>query len=136
MKRQVVWQGDYLQAVLLDGYECVERCNCTGIVGIVPVKSDGTVVLIEQFRLPVNSRVIEFPAGLVGDIPGEEDESLAIAAGRELLEETGYQAGKLEFIFDGVASAGMSNEHLTYFLATDLEKTGQVCPGTPIAYVY
>ena len=53
-------------------------------VGIVAVTSDGRLLLVEQFRIPVGKNVIELPAGLVGDLPGQEEESLKLAAQREL----------------------------------------------------
>jgi NAD+ synthase (glutamine-hydrolysing) len=49
----------------------------------------------------VGQRVIEMPAGLVGDEPGQEEESFESAARRELLEETGYEAASLEPLFAG-----------------------------------
>ncbi len=45
------------------------------------------------------------------------------AARRELLEETGYEAGRMERLFEGVSSAGLSDEKMTFFRATDLRKT-------------
>jgi ADP-ribose pyrophosphatase len=66
--------------------------------------------------------VIELPAGLVGDIAGEEDERLETAAGRELLEETGYRASRLELLTSGPPSAGMASEIVAFFLASGLVK--------------
>ena len=83
------------------------------------------MILIEQFRAPVNKRVIEIPAGLAGDIAGSEDEGLEIAAQRELMEETGYEARKLTRLLDGAVSAGMTSEVVTLFLAEGLQKTGK-----------
>ena len=122
--RTVVWEGNYIQAVVRGRWEFVERKNITGIVGMIPVTDDGRLVLVEQYRPAVDSRVVELPAGLVGDLAGEEDEPLAAAAQRELIEETGYRAGTLERIFHGAASAGMSAEQITFFLAQSLEKVG------------
>jgi ADP-ribose pyrophosphatase len=79
-------------------------------------------VLVEQYRPPLERRVVEIPAGLVGDEPGRENESLLDAANRELQEETGYHASKIELLATGPSSAGMSNELITLCLATGLEK--------------
>ncbi len=64
-------------------------------------------------------------AGLVGDIAGQEDESLEVAVQRELQEETGYVAGRLQRLCKGPAAPGMCAERLTLFLATDLKKVGE-----------
>jgi len=122
--KRIVWQGKYLQAVLRDGYECIERCNIKGIVGIIAVTDDRRLILVEQFRPPVQARVIELPAGLAGDTAQFKDETLETAARRELLEETGYQAGQMVQVAHGAASAGLSDEMITLMLATGLIKVG------------
>ena len=90
-QREVIAATRHLQLVRRGGWEYVERPNVTGIVVIVPVTRDGELVLIEQYRVPVDRPVIELPAGLAGDVPGTEGERLEAAARRELLEETGYR---------------------------------------------
>lgn len=119
---QSVWEGRFLEVVVRDGWEYVARRGITGIVCIVAVTDDRKLVLIEQHRIPVSARVIEMPAGLVGDEAGHEDEAEEVAARRELLEETGYEAARLERLFDGVVSAGLSDERLSFFLATGCRK--------------
>jgi len=112
--------------ILRDTWEYVQRKNTKGVVGIIPVKDDGKLVLIQQYRPAVDKQVIELPAGLAGDVPGQEDEDMEIAARRELLEETGYEAQKMEYVFQGVPSSGLSNEHVIFYRATGLKK---VAPG-------
>ncbi|EKD26525.1 MAG: NUDIX hydrolase [uncultured bacterium] len=121
---EILKDGQYLRLLKKGRWEFVERKGITGIVVIIAITHDNKIILTEQFRPPVNRNVIELPAGLVGDIPGEEHESLETAAKRELLEETGYKAGKLTQIFQGPPSAGLSKEIVTFFLATDLVKDG------------
>ena len=121
---RTVWQGGYLRVLKRGHWEYVQRTNVTGIVCIVAITDDGKLVLVEQFRPPVAARVVELPAGLVGDVPGEEDEALETAARRELLEETGYKAATMELLFEGAPSAGLSDEQITFFLATGLRKVG------------
>jgi len=123
---RVVWEGKHLKVRLRGHWEYVERRGVTGIVCIVAVTDDEKLLLVEQHRPPVDARVVELPAGLVGDVPGEAHEPLEAAARRELLEETGYEAGHLEVLFEGPPSAGLSDEHITFFLATGLRK---VAPG-------
>jgi ADP-ribose pyrophosphatase len=102
----------------------VQRKNITGIVGIVAVTDEGKLILVEQYRTPVDKRVIEIPAGLVGDTPGMENEALAEAANRELEEETGYRAQRIEPLAVGTASAGMSDEVITLLRASGLSRVG------------
>lgn len=112
----------HLELVSRGGWSYVQRPNATGVVTVVPRTSDGKIILVEQFRPPVQAPVIEFPAGLAGDVAGHENESLESAAHRELLEETGYRAGDLTLLFSGPSSAGLTDELITFFLATDLEQ--------------
>jgi len=89
----------------------------------LPILNDDTVILIEQFRIPTQSKVIEIPAGLVGDESEFADESLAETAKRELIEETGY-TGTLTHLIGSPTSAGMTPEITHLFAATELEKVG------------
>lgn len=124
-KPKVVYDGKFVRMVSRDGWEYASRKNLSGIVGIIAITDDDELLLIEQFRPPVNTTVIEIPAGLAGDIAGSESESLAIAAKRELLEETGYTAKRMKQVAVGVPSPGICDEVLTLFLATGLKKTGE-----------
>ncbi len=119
---QIAWQGNFLQVVLREHYECVERRGIEGIVGIIAVTDDRKLILVEQYRPPVQARVIELPAGLAGDNAAARGETLEAAARRELLEETGYQAREVVPVAHGAASAGLSNELITLMLATGLTK--------------
>lgn len=122
MGDKYLYEGRFIHLKQRDGWEYAERPNITGIVLVVPLTSTGELVLNEQYRLPVQQAVIELPAGLVGDTPGEADESLEDAARRELLEETGYAADRLEYLCAGPPSAGITNEILTLYLARDVER--------------
>ena len=103
---EILFPGKHLRLLRKDTWEYIERKNISGIVGILPITEEGNLVLIQQFRHPLGKDVIELPAGLVGDIPSEADETLETAAIRELLEETGYQAQAMEFITAGPPSPG------------------------------
>jgi len=76
--------------------------------------------LVEQFRIPLQKRVIEIPAGIVGDEEEYRGESLAETAGRELLEETGYRAGRVEMLIETPTSAGLTSEMMHLFQAKEL----------------
>ena len=106
-----------------DHWEYAFRTNASGVAVLVPVTDAGELVLVEQYRIPVKSRVIELPAGLAGDT-GDRDEELKTAAQRELLEETGYRAGFLEELLTCPSTPGMSDEIVTIFYASDLERVG------------
>lgn len=126
--KKTLWKGKYLRTVRityegrkgdLRQWEAVERVNCNGIAAIVPITDDGHVILIRQFRPPVNGYVIELPAGL-----NDMNETLEAVASRELLEETGYEAKKLIPFARGPLSGGLSGEILTVYLATGVEFRG------------
>ncbi len=101
-------------------WEALERVGICGIVVVVAVTPSGSVVLERQFRPPMGRDVIELPAGLVD--PGE---SMEVAAKRELIEETGWSAGKIEFLAEGPISTGASTETLRAYLCTGLEHIGK-----------
>ena len=90
-----------------------------GAVGIVPVLFDDgvpTVVFVRQYRGPLDRYVLEVPAGM-RDVP---DEPLELTASRELAEEVGLVAGRLDYLTEFYPSAGMTDSVLHLYLATDL----------------
>lgn len=117
------FEGRYLSLLERDGWEFTSRSNASSVVVLVAVTSAQEIVLVEQYRKPVEARVIELPAGLVGDL-GDPDESMLDAAARELEEETGYAASQLELLMVCPSSAGMSDEVVAFVLATGLTRVG------------
>ncbi len=124
-KKMIIHQGRFIRFIQAAEWEYVERSNCTGIVIIVPITDDHKVVFVEQFRPPVNKKVIEFPAGLVNDRGEKKKESILTAAKRELIEETGYQAKKVVKLLEGPVSSGLTSDQVTMVMATGLKKIGQ-----------
>jgi ADP-ribose pyrophosphatase len=122
---RVIAKGRYLTFVDDGGWEYVTRPGVTGVVVIVAVTEDRKLVLVEQYRPPVGKRVIELPAGLVGDIEGQRDESMATAALRELEEETGYRAREMVLMSEGPIAVGVSDEILSFFQARGLTRVGE-----------
>lgn len=123
--RTTVYTGRFLALVKEGHWEYAHRPNATGAAIIVAVTEERKLLLVEQYRIPVHTRTIELPAGIVGDEPGSADEAHADAARRELVEETGYEAGHLEVLTHGPASSGLASETVTLFLATNLRRVGK-----------
>jgi ADP-ribose pyrophosphatase len=88
-------------------------------VAIIPLKDSGSVVLVRQFRAPINSWILEVPAGRV-----EPQENPEEAAHRELVEEIGYKAAKLTKLASICMSPGYSDEVLHIYLAEGLKYVG------------
>lgn len=119
---ETLHEGDYLRLQRFHHWEFVERVNARGAVVIVAVTPNDELLVVEQPRPALRGPVLELPAGLVGDIAGEEDEALAVAAARELEEETGWRPARLEYMTGGPPSAGLSGETLWFYRAYDLER--------------
>lgn len=127
---ETLFETRWLGLYRIGHWDFVRRPNADSAVGILAITPENKVILIEQFRIPVQARVLEIPAGLVGDEVEHRGEDLAETARRELLEETGYHAGNIRPLLSSPTSAGMTSETTHLFLATDLEKTG---PGGGVA---
>jgi ADP-ribose pyrophosphatase len=119
-----LYAGRHVSLVARGAWEFASRQSRKPAVGVVAMTADNRVVLVEQYRPPVEHTVIELPAGLAGDVPGAENESLVEAAQRELLEETGYVAGQWTELGRGYSSPGLTDESIALYLAEDLRKTG------------
>jgi ADP-ribose pyrophosphatase len=86
------------------------------VVAIVPVQDDGTVLLVRQYRGPIDRYLHEIPAGLC-DVEGEDPEA---TARRELIEEVGREADELELVASYYPAAGFSDQFVRLYLATGL----------------
>lgn len=118
---ETLWQGKYL-AVRREGtWEYVSRARGIRAAVIFAVEN-GHVILVEQYRVPLGRRCLELPAGLVGD--ESEGEDVAVAAMRELEEETGYRAERMVALGDFYSSPGMASEGFTLLRAEGLTLIG------------
>ena len=122
-KETIHYSGRYLGLKERDHWEYAFRTNASGVVVLVPVTDAGELVLVEQYRIPVRSRVMELPAGLVGD-NDDSEEDFKTAAHRELIEETGYRATLLEELLTSPSTPGMADEIITIFFASGLVRVG------------
>lgn len=116
-----MWEGKFLRAIRRGRWEYASRTNeVRGVVIFAEV--DGKVLLIEQERVPIGRKCMELPAGLVGD----EDRAATIegTAIKELEEETGYTAERIERLGDFYSSPGMVAEGFTLVRAHGVRRTG------------
>lgn len=82
---------------------------------VIPVKDNGKIILVKQFRYPLQSWLIEFPAGKL-----DENEDPLICATRELEEETGFKASRFEKLGKILTAPGYSTEILHIYKASEL----------------
>lgn len=116
----LLFNGRWLRLMSRGGWEYAERTNPRGAAIIVAVTPAAEVLFVEQYRVPIQSLTIEFPAGLIGDQAHFAEEEVRDSARRELLEETGWEAGWLTPIMGGPSSAGMSTEIMHFWRAGSL----------------
>lgn len=122
---EIVWQGKYITAHKKGRWEYVSRPRGIRAAVILAVDEHDHVLLVEQYRVPLGRRCIELPAGLVGDDDGAGGEEPLTAAMRELEEETGYRAERMEIIGEFYSSPGMVSESFTLVRAHGLVKVGE-----------
>jgi ADP-ribose pyrophosphatase len=118
---EVMWAGKFVRAVRRGKWEYASRTgNITAVV--ILAEHEGKVILIDQPRVPLGERCLELPAGLVGDTdPNATVEDTAI---KELEEETGFTADRIERLGEFYASPGMLSEGFTLVRAHGVRKIG------------
>jgi len=120
--KHTLHRGEFLALIREGHWEYAHRVKATGSAIIVAVTDDRKLLLVEQYRVPLHARTIEMPAGIIGDEPAYGDEDHHEAARRELLEETGFEADRVEPIMTGAAAGGLSSEVVTLFFASGLKR--------------
>jgi ADP-ribose pyrophosphatase len=133
-QEKVVWQGRFITTKVRGNWEYVGRSRGIRAAVILAVDADGHVILVEQFRVPLGRNCVELPAGLIGDEDHLADEGDEAAAARELEEETGYRAGRMENLGEFWSSPGMVSESYTLMRAHEIIKVsdGGGVPGENI----
>lgn len=115
-------EGKYVRLVRRGQWEYAGRVRGIGAV-VVIAEHEGKVILVEQPRVPLDCRCIELPAGLVGDT--DPDAGVEATAIRELEEETGFTAERVEVLGDFYASPGMVSESFTLVRAHGVRRVGE-----------
>jgi ADP-ribose pyrophosphatase len=122
---EVLFNGQWLRLMRRGRWEYAERTNQGGASAvIVAVTDDDHVVFVEQYRVPIERRTIEMPAGLIGDSVATAGEDVLASAARELEEETGFRAARVVPVMQGPSSAGMSSETMHFVRAFGLTRVG------------
>jgi len=119
---EVMWEGKFVRALRRGKWEYASRARDIGAV-VILAEHEGKTILVEQPRVAPDCRCIELPAGLVGDLdPDATVESTAI---RELEEETGFTADRVERLGEFYSSPGMLSEGFTLVRAHGVRKVGE-----------
>ena len=105
-----------------EGWEdCQKRiCSSSGAVVILPILDEKHIVMIRNQRFAVNAELWELPAGTL-----EPNEAPDATAARELIEETGYEAARVEKLIDFFTTPGICNEIMYAYVAHNLKHVGQ-----------
>ena len=126
LEHREVYQGKivnlHVDTVRLDSGRSVVRevVRHPGGVVALPVLDDGRLLLIRQFRYPLQKFILEFPAGKL-----DSNQPPLETITRELEEESGYRAGSIEYQFSFYTTPGISDEIIHLFLATNLTPVSQ-----------
>ena len=122
---ETMWEGRFITAVREGKWEYVRRARDIRAAVILAETDAGEIILVEQDRIPIGRRCLELPAGLIGDDHGGEDDNVEKAAARELEEETGYRADRIQPLGEYYSSPGMVAESFTLVRASGLTKVGE-----------
>ena len=121
---QVMWAGRFITAKTRGKWEYVTRSRGIRAAVILAVDEADHVLLVEQFRVPLGKPCLELPAGLIGDHDDVVGEDATLAAARELEEETGYRAARIDVVGEFYSSPGMVSESFTLLAARALTRVG------------
>ena len=119
---ELMWEGKFVRAFKRDKWEYASRARDIRAV-VILAECEGKVILVDQPRVAPDCRCVELPAGLVGD--HDPDETPEAAAIKELEEETGFTAERVERLGDFFASPGMLAEAFTLVRAHGVRKIGE-----------
>jgi ADP-ribose pyrophosphatase len=112
MTIESLYRGRFVELMKDGRWEYVRRVKARGAVFVVALTDAGELVLVEQYRVPVQGRTIELPAGIYGDEESEEHETAEQCALRELEEETGFRGARARLLMTGPVAPGLTTEIL------------------------
>jgi len=119
---EVMCEGKFVRALKRGKWEYASRANDIRAV-VILAEYDGKVILIDQPRVPLGARCVELPAGLVGDVDPEA--TVETTAVKELEEETGFTAERVEVLGEYYSSPGMLSEGFTLVRAHGVRRIGE-----------
>jgi ADP-ribose pyrophosphatase len=119
---EIMWSGRFVRAVRRGQWEYASRTNDIRAV-VILAEHDGKVILVDQPRVPPDCRCVELPAGLVGDV--DPDETVETTAIRELEEESGFTAERVERLGEFYSSPGILSEGFTLVRAHGVRRIGE-----------
>lgn len=126
LPEEICWRGKYIEARRRGRWEYAGRTRGIRAAVILALEGEGderAVILVEQYRVPLGRRCLELPAGLVAD--ETDGETVEASARRELEEETGYRAERIDLLGDFAASPGMVSETFDLVRASGLTRVGE-----------
>ena len=119
---EIMCEGKFVRALKRGKWEYASRANEIRAVVILAEHDDKTI-LIDQPRVPLGARCVELPAGLVGDF--DRDATVEATAVKELEEETGFTAERIEVLGEFYSSPGMLSEGFTLVRAHGVRRIGE-----------
>ena len=119
---RILHQGQFLTLYRHAHWEYVERVSARGAAAMLAITPQREIVLVEQYRIPLQARTIELPAGIIGDSAEFAGESVEDSALRELLEETGYRGRSATMILSGPTAPGLTSETSNIVYVEGLER--------------
>lgn len=128
IKETLIYSGDYLNLINIE----VELPNGNkanrdiikhpGACAVIAFLNESSIILIEQFRKPLEKNILEIPAGKI-----DKNEEPILCAHRELEEETGYKAKEMTYLGSIATAPGFCDEIIHLYKATDLYKGIKSC---------
>ena len=118
---EVMWAGKFVRAIRKGKWEYASRANNIRAVVII-AEFEGQIILVDQPRVATGQRCLELPAGLVGDV--DKNATIESTAIKELEEETGFTAARVERLGDFYSSPGMLSEGFTLVRVHNVRRIG------------
>jgi ADP-ribose pyrophosphatase len=109
---EVLHAGRFVELVRDGRWEYVRRVNARGAVFVLAITAKRELILVEQYRVPMQARTLELPAGIFGDADSPADETPEACAIRELEEESGWRGAKAKLLLTGPVAPGLTSEIL------------------------